>query len=95
VRSKTETAISSRFFSPRELLDTIKNFENEQFSTGKKGNAAPRLEVVNDTGSTILLREEIARLVHQNQQLKEKVQYLEQQLKKQPKQTYDSGKNVR
>jgi hypothetical protein len=42
----------------------------------------------------MLLREVIARLENQNQQLKEKVLNLEQQLKKQPKQTYESTKPV-
>ncbi len=41
----------------RDLLDKIKNFENE-FIIGKKSNyQAPRLEPVNDTGGANLLRE--------------------------------------
>jgi hypothetical protein len=41
----------------RELLDKIKKFENEQFSSKKSSHQVPKLEPVNDTGGTILLRE--------------------------------------
>jgi hypothetical protein len=40
----------------RELLDRVRNFENEQFAA-KSARQAPRLEPVNDTGGTMLLRE--------------------------------------
>jgi leucine zipper transcription factor-like protein 1 len=45
----------------RELLDRVRNFENEQFS--KKSNyQAPKLEAMNDSGGTMLLREVLSSL---------------------------------
>lgn len=41
----------------RELLDRVKSFEDEQFSNKKSSYQAPKLEPVNDTGGTMLLRE--------------------------------------
>ena len=41
----------------RELLDKVRNFEREQFSNKKSNYQAPRLEPVNDSGGTALLRE--------------------------------------
>jgi len=39
------------------LLDRVRNFENEQFANKKSNYQAPRLEPVNDSGGTMLLRE--------------------------------------
>ncbi len=44
-------------FYHRELLDRVRNFENEQFANKKSKNQAPKLEPVNDSGGTMLLRE--------------------------------------
>lgn len=42
----------------KELLDKIRAYEHEHIS-GKKNLQAPRLEPVNDTGATVLLKEVI------------------------------------
>ena len=41
------------------MLDKVRAFEQEQFSGKKSNYQAPRLEPVNDTGGTQLLREVI------------------------------------
>ena len=41
----------------RELLDRVRSFEEEQFANKKSSHQTPRLEPVNDTGGTMLLRE--------------------------------------
>ena len=43
----------------RDLLDKVRQFENEQFSGKKSNYQAPRLEALNDTGGTALLRDVI------------------------------------
>jgi leucine zipper transcription factor-like protein 1 len=64
----------------KELLDKVRNFEREQFSNKKSNYQAPRLEPVNDSGGTALLREKISSLQDDNQQLKDKVKHLEKKL---------------
>lgn len=49
----------------RELLDKVRNFEQEQFSGKKSNYQAPRLEPVNDTGGTALLRDVIIIIIIQ------------------------------
>ncbi len=44
------------FLIIRELLDKIRKFESEQFSSKNKSQIS-KLEPVNDTGGTFLLRE--------------------------------------
>ena len=44
------------FFYFRELLDKVKAYENEHIA-GKKSYQAPRLEPVNDSGATVLLKQ--------------------------------------
>lgn len=63
----------------KELLDRVRNFENEQFS-GKKSNHTPRLEPFNDSGATVLLREKINSLEEENHRLREKVANLERRM---------------
>lgn len=64
----------------KDLLDKVRHFENEQFSGKKSNHPAPRLEALNETGGTALLREKIASLQEENQQMKEKVRHLEKKL---------------
>ncbi|CAF0848475.1 unnamed protein product [Brachionus calyciflorus] len=64
----------------KELLDKVKLFEEEFFSNKKSSYQAPKLEPVNDTGGTMLLREKIGSLQDENQQLRDKIKYLEKKL---------------
>lgn len=41
----------------KELLDKVRMFEEETFSNKKKNYQPPKLEPVNDTGGTMLLKE--------------------------------------
>lgn len=63
----------------KELLDKIRAYENEHIS-GKKNLQAPRLEPVNDTGATVLLKEKISRLKEENDYLRDNMKKLEKQL---------------
>jgi leucine zipper transcription factor-like protein 1 len=64
----------------KELLDRVKMFEEEQFSSKKSNYQAPRLEPVNDTGGTMLLREKISSLQEENQHFQDKIRQLENKL---------------
>lgn len=63
----------------KELLDKVRQFENE-FIAGKKQNQAPRLEPVNDSGGTVLLKEKISSLQNENDYLINQVKHLEKKL---------------
>jgi leucine zipper transcription factor-like protein 1 len=62
----------------KDLLEKVRNFENEQFQMSKV--RAPKLEPVNDSGATMLLREKIDELESENRSYREKIGYLEKKL---------------
>ncbi|RNA21446.1 ADP-ribosylation factor 2 [Brachionus plicatilis] len=64
----------------KELLDKVRMFEEETFSNKKSNYQPPKLEPVNDTGGTILLKEKISSLQTENHALKDKIRYLEEKL---------------
>lgn len=47
----------------KELLDKVRLFEEETFSNKKKNYQPPKLEPVNDTGGTMLLKEVFWKLI--------------------------------
>lgn len=63
----------------KDLLDKVRAYENEHIA-GKKAQQAPRLEPVNDSGGTMLLREKIAALERENDDLCDKLRHLERKL---------------
>jgi len=64
----------------KDLLDKVRNFENEHIAGKKSNYQAPKLEPVNDSGATVLLREKIASLERDNDHLIEKIKHLERKL---------------
>merc|ERR1711983_721793 len=63
----------------KDLLDKVRQYENEHIS-GKKNHQAPRLEPVNDSGATVLLKQKISTLEKENDHLQEKLVHLERKL---------------
>lgn len=63
----------------KELLDKVKAYENEHIA-GKKSYQAPRLEPVNDSGATVLLKQKISSLENENDHLRDKLEHMERKL---------------
>jgi len=78
--------INTEDLENRELLDKMKQFENQESIAGGikapgLSGKAPRLEPIGDTsGSTALLQREVDRLQHENNTFRERLKTLETQV---------------
>jgi leucine zipper transcription factor-like protein 1 len=65
----------------RELLEQIKDFEERQFSgvSGRDSEFKPRLQPMNESGGSALLKIEIERMNEENNRLKDRLKQVESQ----------------